>query len=263
METNTSVSQACWGFFIFLMRSAASLEVALLWEKLVFVSILGSSLAFYLFTLSLTGQKPKKTLLYPVIAASATFVCLTLVLLDKSYGFGTDELPAPQATLMKLVIEGVLEQKLPWMFVGIGVSIAMMAEALRIPSLPFAVGVYLPVSTMVPVFLGGGLRWLMQRGATSDEQKARRRERGVLFGSGLVGGEGLLGVAIAGVVFYQKITADDPTQDLPLPLEVGQTWATRLAETMNVPALAEVLPSVLAVVVFAALALVFARRCRV
>jgi uncharacterized oligopeptide transporter (OPT) family protein len=97
---------------------------------------------------------------------------------------------------MKLVIDGVLEQSLPWAFVGIGVAIALLAEAFRIPSLPFAVGVYLPVSTMVPVFLGGLLRWLMTRRAAPEVAESRR-ESGVLLGSGLVGGEGLMGVGIA------------------------------------------------------------------
>ncbi len=212
----------------------------------------------------LLGATPRKQQLGELIGVltSATFVCLTLLLLHRAYGFGTAELPAPQATLMKVVIEGVLEAKLPWMFVGIGVSLALMAEAFRIPSLPFAVGVYLPVTTMVPVFLGGLLRWLMQRGARSDEERDERRQRGVLFGSGLVGGEGLLGVVIAGVVFYRKVTAEDPTKDVVLPLEIGLNWAQRLADAWNAPALAEVVPGVLAVAVFATLMMIFARCCR-
>lgn len=137
------------------------------------------------------------------VLTSAAFVCLAVLLLDKGYGFGTQELPAPQATLMKLVIEGVLQESLPWILVGIGVVIALAVELFRIPSLPFAVGVYLPVTTMVPVFLGGLLRMGLERKSSSPEQAADRREKGVLFGSGLVGGEGLLGVAIAAVAFYQ------------------------------------------------------------
>ncbi len=212
----------------------------------------------------LLGATPRKQQLGELIGVltSATFVCLTLLLLHRAYGFGTAELPAPQATLMKVVIEGVLEAKLPWMFVGIGVSLALMAEALRIPSLPFAVGVYLPVTTMVPVFLGGLLRWLMQRGARSEEEKDERRQRGVLFGSGLVGGEGLFGVVIAGVVFYRKVTAEDPTKDVQLPMAIGLDWAQRLADAWNAPALANVVPGVLAVVVFALLMIIFARCCR-
>lgn len=137
------------------------------------------------------------------VLTSATFVCLAVLLLNKAYGFGTTELPAPQATLMKVVIEGVLQNTLPWILVGIGVLIALVTELFRIPSLPFAVGVYLPVSTMVPVFLGGLLRVALEKKSSSSEEAASRREQGILFGSGLVGGEGLLGVGIAAVAFYQ------------------------------------------------------------
>jgi uncharacterized oligopeptide transporter (OPT) family protein len=104
---------------------------------------------------------------------------------------------------MKLVIDGVLDQSLPWGLVAVGVGIAMVAEVLRIPSLPFAVGVYLPVSTMTPIFLGGMLRLWLERRSKNEEEMVARRDRGVLLGSGFVGGEGLLGVAIAGVAFFQ------------------------------------------------------------
>ncbi|HUF17714.1 MAG TPA: oligopeptide transporter, OPT family, partial [Thermoanaerobaculia bacterium] len=124
------------------------------------------------------------------VLTSAAFVCMAVILLDRAYGFGTPELPAPQATLMKLVIEGVLEQSLPWILVLIGVGIALIAEGFKLPTLAFAVGVYLPVATMVPVFLGGLLRYFVEKKAASEEDAAQRKERGILFGSGLVGGEG-------------------------------------------------------------------------
>jgi putative OPT family oligopeptide transporter len=135
------------------------------------------------------------------VVTSAAFVCLTVLLLDRVWGFGTRELPAPQATLMKLVIEGVLDRSLPWALVALGALLALGAEAVRVPSLPFAVGVYLPVSTMVPVFLGGLLRLVAEGRAPSPEAAAERREQGTLFGSGLVGGEGLVGVGIAAAAF--------------------------------------------------------------
>jgi putative OPT family oligopeptide transporter len=131
------------------------------------------------------------------VLTSAVFVCLTVIALSRAYGFGTEELPAPQATLMKLVIDGVLSQSLPWLLVAIGAGIAIVVELFRIPSLPFAVGVYLPVATMVPVFFGGLLRWWLERRAASHDQREDRREAGVLLGSGLVGGEGLMGVGVA------------------------------------------------------------------
>ncbi len=137
------------------------------------------------------------------VLTSATFVCLSVLLLANTFGFGGTELPAPQATLMKLVIEGVLDQQLPWGFVALGIGLALACELLKIPSLPFAVGVYLPVSTMTPLFLGGLLRGFFERRAASAEQAADRRERGILLGSGFVGGEGLLGVGIAAVAFVQ------------------------------------------------------------
>lgn len=157
------------------------------------------------------------------VLTSAVFVCLTVILLGNAYGFGTDELAAPQATLMKLVIDGVLQQSLPWALVGIGVALAVVAELFRIPSLPFAVGVYLPVSTMVPVFFGGLLRWWLQRGASSEEEADRRRERGVLLGSGLVGGEGLMGVVIAGLAGWAAASGVSPWS-------VGFEWAGHYAE---------------------------------
>jgi putative OPT family oligopeptide transporter len=137
------------------------------------------------------------------VLSSATFVCLAVLLLAETFGFGSEELPAPQATLMKLVIDGVLEQNLPWGLVAIGAGIAIVAELFKVPSLPFAVGVYLPVSTMTPIFFGGMLRMWLERSARNESEQIERRDKGVLLGSGFVGGEGLLGVAIAGVAFWQ------------------------------------------------------------
>jgi putative OPT family oligopeptide transporter len=151
----------------------------------------------------LLGATPRKQQIGELVGvlSSATFVCLSVLLLAKTFGFGGEELPAPQATLMKLVIDGVLDQQLPWGFVAIGMGIAVICELLKIPSLPFAVGVYLPLSTMTPLFLGGLLRGVFERRAGSKTDAATSRERGVLLGSGFVGGEGLLGVAIAGAAF--------------------------------------------------------------
>lgn len=138
------------------------------------------------------------------VLTSAVFVCLTVLLLGDVYGFGTKDLAAPQATLMKLVIEGVLDQTLPWGLVAIGVGLTLVAALLRLPTLAFAVGVYLPVAAMVPIFLGGLVSWWAKRSARSEKEAAARDDEGVLVGSGLVGGEGLVGVAIAGVAAYLR-----------------------------------------------------------
>ena len=172
----------------------------------------------------LLGATPRRQQVGELVGVltSAAFVAFTVLLLGKAYGFGGEELPAPQATLMKLVIDGVLSQSLPWTLVAIGAAIAVVAELFRIPSLPFAVGVYLPVSTMFPVFLGGLLRLVLERRASTKEEKTARRDRGILFGSGLVGGEGLIGVVIAGAAGYAVSRGQTPWR-------LGYEWAGVLA----------------------------------
>jgi len=147
------------------------------------------------FILGATPRRQQVGELLGVIT-SAGVVCYVLMLLDQTYVLGSQELPAPQATLMRLVVEGVLDQNLPWGLILCGVGIAAVAALLRLPVLAFAVGVYLPLDTMAAIFVGGLSRWWVTR--TADVESAeRRRERGVLFGSGLVGGGGLTGVLLA------------------------------------------------------------------
>jgi hypothetical protein len=126
----------------------------------------------------LLGATPRRQQMGELVGVitSAGFVAMTVLLLGRAYGFGGQELPAPQATLMKLVIDGVLAQELPWTLVGIGAGISIVAELFRIPSLPFAVGVYLPVSVMVPVFVGGLLRMGLERSA--PDPRGRHRPAG-------------------------------------------------------------------------------------
>ena len=181
----------------------------------------------------LLGATPRRQQVGELVGVltSAAFVCLSVIFLHRTYGFGTEEIPAPQATLMKVVIEGVLENSLPWGLVGIGVDIALVAEILRIPSLPFAVGVYLPVATMVPVFFGGLLRLFAERAAADETDRSERRERGVLFGSGLVGGEGLMGVGIAAVAYFTQAK----------PAGIGSDWAGRFDQILAAIVLAGLL----------------------
>ncbi|UCF39713.1 MAG: oligopeptide transporter, OPT family [Gemmatimonadota bacterium] len=132
------------------------------------------------------------------VITSAGVVTMVVALLHNNVegGLGGAELPAPQAMLMKLVIDGVLDQSLPWAFILIGVGIGIVASFFKIPVLAFAVGVYLPLSTMGAVFIGGVTRFFLTRRQPEPEAE-RRREQGVLFGSGLVGGGGLTGVVLA------------------------------------------------------------------
>lgn len=133
------------------------------------------------------------------VITSAGVVALVVTLLHNNVegGLGGAELPAPQAVLMKLVVDGVLDQNLPWSLILIGAGIAGLASLFRIPILAFAVGVYLPLDTMAAVFLGGLLRHLLMARHQKSKRGETIRERGVLFGSGLVGGGGLMGVLLA------------------------------------------------------------------
>jgi putative OPT family oligopeptide transporter len=152
----------------------------------------------------LVGATPWKQQTGEILGSltSAIAIAATVVLLCNTYEVGSEDLAAPQATLMKTVVEGVLTQSVPWELVLTGAGIAAIVELLGIPALPFAVGMYLPLTTMSPIFVGGVIRRLVESGAKGDKRKLEtRREGGVLFSSGLIAGEGLMGVVIAGYTF--------------------------------------------------------------
>jgi len=135
---------------------------------------------------------------------SAFFIALAVVTLGEVYGFGSKELAAPQATLMKTVVDGVLQANLPWDLVLIGASFALVSELLSVPSLPFAVGIYLPLSTMTPVFIGGLIKfWIEKKQKIKDQDIAEKQtDTGVLLSSGLIAGEGIMGVLIAAYAIW-------------------------------------------------------------
>ncbi|MBN2370246.1 MAG: oligopeptide transporter, OPT family [Vicinamibacteria bacterium] len=150
----------------------------------------------------LIGAEPRKQQISELLGVIGTafFVCLSVFYLGRAYGFGTEELPAPQATLMKTVLDGVLDGNLRWDLVGIGAVFAVLALLLRIPPLPFAVGMYLPLQTMTPVFIGGWIRHAVGARFAREAPKAESgKDQGVLLGSGLIAGEGLMGVIIAAI----------------------------------------------------------------
>jgi uncharacterized oligopeptide transporter (OPT) family protein len=132
----------------------------------------------------------------------AAFACwavaATVLLLGSAYEFGSQELPAPQATLMKTIIEGVLAGALPWGLVLTGGGLAIGAMLCGVSGLAFAIGVYLPLATMAPLYVGGCIRALAERGR--GPRRESEGDPGVLAASGLVAGEGLAGVAVAALV---------------------------------------------------------------
>lgn len=144
------------------------------------------------------GSTPKKQQTGELIGvlASAIAIGAVLYLLDSAWGFESAELPAPQATLMKMIVEGVMGGNLPWTLVGIGAFIAIVVEILGIPVLPFAIGLYLPVHLSVPMVIGGLVRWIIEKKKKDEEQKSAV-ENGVLYSSGLIAGEGIVGILLA------------------------------------------------------------------
>ena len=129
---------------------------------------------------------------------SAVTIGFVLYLLNAAWGFGTPELSAPQATLMKMIVEGVMGGNLPWTLVFIGVFIALVVELLGIPVLPFAIGLYLPIELSSCIMIGGILRWALEKKKyKSGEQKESAISNGVLCCSGMIAGEGLIGILLA------------------------------------------------------------------
>jgi len=151
----------------------------------------------------LVGATPYKQQMgeFVGVLASAPIIGLVVLLLDAAFKLGSTALPAPQATLMRLVVEGVMDKNLPWAFVMTGVVIAAVVELLGVPSLPFAVGLYLPFALSGPIMAGGILRWLAESRFKVESVLKEARENGVLFGSGLVAGEATVGILIALMVY--------------------------------------------------------------
>lgn len=149
----------------------------------------------------LVGATPKKQQIGELIgvAVSAVAIGAILYLLSMAWGgYGSDDLPAPQAVLMKMIVEGVMGGNLPWNLVFVGVFVALVVEVLGIPVLPFAIGLYLPIYLSVPMMLGGLLRWYLEkRKYASEKEKDNVVQSGVLYSSGLIAGEGIVGILLA------------------------------------------------------------------
>ena len=147
----------------------------------------------------LLGATPKKQQIGEVIGVCASAIAIggTLYLLDSAWGFGSAELAAPQATLMKMIIEGVMGGNLPWGLVFIGVFIAIIVEIVGIPVLPFAIGVYLPIQLNACIMVGGLVRLALDKQKKEEKEKTRIVNDGILFCSGMIAGEGVVGIILA------------------------------------------------------------------
>ncbi len=130
--------------------------------------------------------------------AAGLAIAGVLYLLNAAWSYGSTQLPAPQATLMKMVVEGVMGGNLPWGLVFTGVFIAVAVEILGIPVLPFAIGLYLPIHLSVPIMAGGLIRlWIEKRKFKTEERRQEVINDGILYSSGMIAGEGIIGILLA------------------------------------------------------------------
>ena len=166
-------------------------------------------------------------------------------------GIGGRTLAAPQARLMSLVISGILNQKLPWTLVLLGIFIGLVMELCGVHALPFAVGVYLPLSTTTPVFFGGLMKFI------GDKLSARRAppgsappaedeaSEGMLFSSGLIAGGALMGVGVAALILgagkseglanvLEALRGDGVKVSVPADVQVRINGAALSDETLKV-----------------------------
>ena len=148
----------------------------------------------------LLGATPKKQQYGELIGVcvSAVAIGAILYLLNAAWGFGTDELGAPQAMMMKMVVEGVMGGKMPWTLVFTGVFLAVVIEILGLPVLPVAIGIYLPIHLNAAIMLGGLVRLFVEkRKYASEKEKNDRIQSGILYTSGMIAGEGVVGILLA------------------------------------------------------------------
>ena len=148
----------------------------------------------------LLGATPKKQQIGELIGVLASGLAIggVLYLLNAAWGYGGAEVPAPQATLMKMIVEGIMGGNLPWNLVFVGVFLALGLEILRIPVMPFAIGLYLPIYLNATIMIGGVVRMVMDARKNVDEKtKEQQSTDGTLYCAGMIAGEGLVGILLA------------------------------------------------------------------
>lgn len=171
----------------------------------VAIAIAGGT-AQSLKTTYIIGGTPKNLEIAMFIAtvASAAAIGYIILMFNNTYGIGSKDIPAPQATMMSMVVKGIMTSQLPWILVFAGASFGVMCELMGIPILPFALGLYLPIHLSAGVVIGGIVRTLVDKKYKNDENKLKEKtETGVLLASGMVAGESLMGIVLAILVFFK------------------------------------------------------------
>lgn len=176
------------------------------------------------------------------VLVSGLVIGFILSVLNESYGLGSEDLPAPKAVLMRIIVEGIMAGNLPWELIFIGAASAVVFELLGLNSLTVAVGIYLPIHVSTPIMVGGLVRWLIEKLSRKNEAKQRARvETGTLLASGLIAGESLIGVIIAVLIWMNvNIPVNTRFENNWLPLLIFLivtmilTWGTLASKEKQV-----------------------------
>lgn len=165
------------------------------------------------------GSTPKKQESWKFlgILVSAATVGGVMILLDKTYGFASGQLVAPQANAMASVIEPLMKGiDAPWILYGIGAVIAIVLTWLKVPALAFALGMFIPIELNVPLVIGGAINWYVTTRSKDAALNKARGERGTLIASGLIAGGALMGVVSALLRFMNVNMVNEAWLDNPL-----------------------------------------------
>lgn len=149
------------------------------------------------------GATPKRQQIAEIIGTIIPALALggTIYVLNQAYHIGSEVMPAPQATLMSMIAKGVIKSELPYTLVLSGVLLGLLLQIIKIPVLPFAIGLYLPLSLSTGIIIGAIVSWYVHRHTHSKEAK----QKGILISSGLVGGDACTGIVIALLVLFKVI----------------------------------------------------------
>ena len=210
-SSNNPVSGMCIATLLFstlLLKitgttgAAGMIGAILIGTVICIISAMAGDMSQDLKTGYIVGATPNKQQIGEVIGTVAAGLSIAgvLYLLNTAWGFGGAELPAPQATLMKMIIEGVMNANLPWGLVFAGAFIAIILEILRVPAMPVAIGLYLPIHLTSALMVGGLVRLFVEKKRIKNEDDRESMiNSGVIFSSGMIAGEGLVGIILAGL----------------------------------------------------------------
>ncbi len=180
--------------------SAGMVTAIMIGTVICIIAAMAGDMSQDLKTGYIVGATPYRQQYGEVIGSVASGLAIAgvLYLLNAAWGFGSQELPAPQATLMKMVIEGVMDANLPWGLVFVGAFFAIVIEILNIPAMPVAIGLYLPIHLSAGLMAGGLVRLFLDKKKFDNEaDREKVISSGVIYSSGMIAGEGLVGILLA------------------------------------------------------------------